>query len=135
VGHRQHLHGVGLAGAWVWGTIATCPAWSGPGCCRGHWCDLAAPRNIEKTATSGDTACLGLWGQLGRVPGPAAEAVVVLCFMCRVSWYLQLVAVACCCGLGFCVMWRLRWVSVNMAGACKRRTSRVSPWWGLPCRL
>jgi hypothetical protein len=67
VGHRQHLHGVGLAGAWVWGTVTTWPAWSGPGWCSGDWCGLALPRNIEVTAMSGDVACLGPWGQLGYV--------------------------------------------------------------------
>jgi hypothetical protein len=93
------LRGVGLAGAWAWGAVRTCPAWSGPGWCRGHWCDLGAPRNIEKTAASGDAACLGLWGQLGRVPGPAAEAVVVLCGV--------VLCVVCCGTCG-----RSRWLAV-----------------------
>jgi hypothetical protein len=56
-----------LVGAWVWGAVVTCPVWSGPGWCSGHWCGLAVPRNVEMTAVSGDTACLGLWGQLGHV--------------------------------------------------------------------
>jgi hypothetical protein len=100
VGHRRHLHGVGLAGAWVWGAVGTCPAWSGPGWCRGHWCDLAAPRNIEKTAALGDTACLGPWGQSGCVlcPGTSGRGLV-----CRVSCVV--VPGASCSGL-------LSWVGV-----------------------
>jgi hypothetical protein len=84
---------------WVWGTVGTCPVWSGPGWCRGHWCDLGAPRNIEKTAALGDAACLGPWGQLGRVLGPVAEAVVVLCVM--------VLCVVCCGTCG-----RLWWLAV-----------------------
>jgi hypothetical protein len=70
VGHRRHLHGVGLAGAWVWGAVATFPVWSGPGWCSGHWCGLAVPKNIEVTAALGDVACLGPWGQLGSLLCP-----------------------------------------------------------------
>jgi hypothetical protein len=78
VGHRWHLHGVGLAGAWVWGTVATCPVWSGPGWCSGHWCGLAVPRNVEMTAVS------GAW-QLGHLlcPGTSGRG---------------------CCGLACCVL-------------------------------
>jgi hypothetical protein len=54
MGHCWHLHGVGLAGAWVWGAVGTCPVWSGPGWCSGHWCGLAMPRNVEVTAVSGN---------------------------------------------------------------------------------
>jgi hypothetical protein len=88
VGHHWHLHGVGLAGAWVWGTVATCPVWSGPGWCSGHWCGLATPRNIEVTAASGDAACLGPWGQLGCVlcPGTSGGGChgLVCCVSCVV---------------------------------------------------
>jgi hypothetical protein len=52
-----------------------------------------------KTAASGDAACLGPWGQLGRVLGPAAEAVVVLCVM--------VLCVVCCGTCG-----RLWWLAV-----------------------
>jgi hypothetical protein len=83
VGHRRQLHGVGLAGAWVWGDVVTCPAWSGPGWCRGHWCDLAAPRNIEKTAASGDATCLGPWGQLCCVLCPGTSSGGCCGFVCR----------------------------------------------------
>jgi hypothetical protein len=71
VGHRWHLQGVGLGGAWVWGAIAACPVWSEPGWCSGHWCGLATPRNIEVTAALGDTACLGPWGQWGCMLCPS----------------------------------------------------------------
>jgi hypothetical protein len=140
MGHRRHLHGVGLAGAcaWVWGAIATCPAWSGPGWCRGHWCGLAAPRNIEVTATTGDAACLGPWGQLGHVLYPGTSGRACRSLVCRVSC----VVVA---GAGHGGL--LLWVGVlcdvaarvgqceHGGGTRERRTSWVSPWWGLPCHL
>jgi hypothetical protein len=86
MGHRQHLHGVGLAGAWVWGGITTCPVWSGPGWCSGHWCGLATPRNIEVTAVSGDTACLGLWEVRVLCPGTSSRGChgLVCCVLCVV---------------------------------------------------
>jgi hypothetical protein len=93
MGHRRHLHGVGLAGAWVWGAVATWPAWSGPGWCSGHWCGLALPRNVEVTAALGDTVCLGPWEQLGRVLCPGTSSggchgmvCCVLCVVCCGTW-------------------------------------------------
>jgi hypothetical protein len=100
MGHCQHLHGVGLVGAWVWGGAATCPVWSGPGWCSGHWC------GVEVTAASGDVACLGPWGQLGCVLCPGTSSGGCHGSVCCVLWYL-----------GFCVTWWLGWVSVSMAGA------------------
>jgi hypothetical protein len=79
MGHHRHWHGVGLAGAWVWGAIVTCPVWSGPGWCSGHWCGLAAPTNVEVAAASGDAACLGLWGQLGCVLCPRTSGGGLVC--------------------------------------------------------
>jgi hypothetical protein len=145
VGHRRHLHGVGLAGAWVWGAVMTCPVWSGPGWCRGHWCGLAAPRNVEVTAASGDAACPGPWGQLGRVlypgtSGGACRSLVfgVLCVMCCV-----LCVVVAGAGRGGLLLWVgvLCDVAAQVGqcehggGARERRTSWVSPWWRLPCHL
>jgi hypothetical protein len=121
--HHWHLHGVGLAGAWVWGSVTTCPAWSGPGWCRGHWCGLAAPRNIEVIAASGDAVYLRPWGQLGRVLYPGTSSRGCCGLVCHVSC----VMVACCHGLGFCVTWRLGWVSASMAGATNNTPHRSPP--------
>jgi hypothetical protein len=85
VRHRWHLHRVGLAGAWVWGAIVTCPAWSEPGWCSGHWCGLATPRNIGVTAVSGDVACLGPWGQLGHLLCPGTSGKGCCGLVCHVS--------------------------------------------------
>jgi hypothetical protein len=88
VGHHRHLHGVGLAGAWAWGAIGTCPAWSGPGWCSGHWCGLAMPRDIEMTAASGDAACLGPWGPFAVSRDQRRRLLWfgVSCVVCHGTW-------------------------------------------------
>jgi hypothetical protein len=136
---------------WAWGTVGTCMGWAWlvHGCGEPLRLALCGVGLAGAGGTGVTWPRLGtlkrqpcwvmqrVWGRGGSlavccVPGPVAEA---WCVMCCVSWYLGPVAVACCHGLGFCVMWQLGWVSENMAGVCKRRTSRVSPWWGLPCCL
>jgi hypothetical protein len=96
VGHHRHLHGVGSR------RHLPCMEWAW--LVQGHWCDLGTPRNVEKTAVSGDTACLGVWRQLGHVPGPAAEAVMVLCGV--------VLCVVCC---GTCS--RSQWLAVMSWGS------------------
>jgi hypothetical protein len=94
MGHCWHLHGVGLAGAWVWGAVGTCPVWSGPGWCSGHWRGLAAPRNVEVTAVSGDMACLGPWGQLGCELCPGTSGGGCHGLVCCGTWgWLQWLSV------------------------------------------
>jgi hypothetical protein len=116
VGHCRHLHGVGLAGA-----VGT---------------GVALP-HLGMTAMSGDMACLGPWGQLGRVLCSRTSSRGCCGFVC---------CVLCVVVPGASHSGLLSWVGVlcDMAawvGQCKhgggaqRTHLMVSPWWALPCRL
>jgi hypothetical protein len=97
VGTAQHGHGhrglLALALHWV--------GLAGGGCC----CGLSMPGRHKAMAMSGDTACLGPWGQLGHVlcprtggSGTCSSSSVVYDVLCVVG--LVVVSLLLGCGSG-----------------------------------